>query len=118
MQYSVPQVQRKIWVAATNACDQIVLERLDGLFGRVGVMQLERGELEGDSFFLHEGLESCVAFIVNILKNRSQALVGELGVEGGVVSQKFMFAVGLQRFRDYGISLIIVQDHGLLADPT
>ena len=72
-------MQRKIWVAAANPCDQMVLERLDGPFGRVGEMQVGRGELEGESLFLHEGLKSCGAFIVKRLKNGSQALVSELG---------------------------------------
>ena len=51
-------MQRKIWFAAANTCDQMVLERLDGPFVSVGAMQVGQGELEGDSFFLHEGLES------------------------------------------------------------
>ena len=81
-------------------------------------MQVGWGELEGDSFFLHEGLESCGAFIVKSLENGSQDSVGELGVEGGVGSDDFMFAAGLQWFWDYGIAVIIVQDHDVLAAPT
>ena len=115
---SVPQVQWKIWVAAANTCDQIVLERLDGPFSSVGSMQLGRGELEGDSLFSHEGLESCGVFIVESLENGSQALVGELGVKGSVGSDKFMFAAGLQWFWEYDIAVIIVQDHDVLAAPT
>ena len=68
---------------------------MDSPLDSVGTMQEGRGELEGDSFFLHEGLESCGAFS---LENESQALVGELGVEGGVGSDKIMFAAGLQWF--------------------
>ena len=62
-------MQRKVWVAAANTCDQMVLERLDEPFGRVVVMQVGRGELEGDSFFLHEGIESYSSFIVKSLEN-------------------------------------------------
>ena len=47
----------------------MVLERLDGPFGSVGETQVGRGDLEGDSFFFHEGLESCETFIVNSLEN-------------------------------------------------
>ena len=96
----------------------MVLERLDGPLGSVGAMQVGRGELEVDSSFSHEGLESCAAFIVNSLKNGSQALVGELGVDGGVGSHKFMFSAGLQWFWYYGIAVIIVQDHDVLASTT
>ena len=111
-------MQRKIWVAAVNTCDQMVLERLDGPFGSVGAMQVGWGELKGESFFLHEGLESFGAFIVKSLENGSQASFGELGVEGGVGSDDFMFAAGLQWFWDYGIVVIIVQDHDVLSTPT
>ena len=93
------------------------LELLDGPFSSVGAMQVGRGELEGDSFFSHEGLESCRAFIVKSLENGSQALVGELGVKGRVGSDEFMFAAGLQWFWDYGIAVIIVQDHDVSAAP-
>ena len=96
----------------------MVLERLDGPFVSVGTMQVGRGELEGDSLFSHEGLESCGVFIVESLENGSQALVGELGVEGGVGSHKSMFTVGLQWFWDYGIAVIIVQYHDVLAATT
>ena len=95
----------------------MILERLDGPFGSVGVMQVGKGELERDSFVSHEGLESCGAFIVKILVNGLQASFGELGVEGGVGSHEFMFTAGLQWFWDYGIAVIIVQDHDVLADP-
>ena len=78
-------------------------------------MQLGRGELEGDSLFLHEGIDSCGAFIVQSLKNGLQSEVGELGVEGRVGSDEFMFAAGLQWFWDYVISVIIVQDHGVFS---
>ena len=81
-------------------------------------MQIGRGELEGDFFFLHEGLETCEAFIVKSLESGLQALVSELGVEGGVGSDKFMFAAGLQWLWDYGIDVIIIQDHDVLATPT
>ena len=111
-------MQRIIWVAGANTCDQMVLERLDGRFGIVGVMQVGRGKLEGDSLFLHEGLESCGASIVKSLENGLQALVGKLVVEGGVGLHKFMFAAGLQWFWDYGVAVIIVQDHDVLAGPT
>ena len=76
-------------------------------------MQVGRGELEGDSLFLHEGIDSYGAFIVQSLKNGLQSEVGELGVEGRVGSDEFMFAAGLQWFWDYVISVIIVQDHGV-----
>ena len=101
-------MQRKIRVAASNTCDQIFLEGLNGPFGSVGAMQVGRRELEGDSFFSHEGLEYCRAFIVKSLENGSQASVGELGVEGGVGLHEFMFALGLQWFWDYVISVIIL----------
>ena len=96
----------------------MVLERLDGPFVSVGTMQVGQGELEGDSFFSHEGLESYGAFIVQSLENGLQAAVGELGVEGGVRSDEFRFAAGLQWFWDYGIAAIIVQDHDVFAAPT
>ena len=81
-------------------------------------MQVGRGELKGDSFFSHESLESCGPFIVKSLENGSQASIGELSVEGGVRWEEFMFAAGLQWFWDYGIAVIIVQDHDVLAAPT
>ena len=58
----------------------MVLERLDGPLRSVGAIQVGRGELEGDFFFSHEGIESCGAFIFKSLENGSQALVGELDV--------------------------------------
>ena len=61
---------------------------------------------------------SHAAFIVNSLKNGSQASVGEIGVEGSVGSHEFMFAARLQWFWDYGIAVIIVQEHAILAAPT
>ena len=76
----------------------MVLERLDGPFGSVGVMQVGWGKLEGDSFFSHVGLESCREFIVKSLENGSQASVGYIGVEGGVGLDEFMFAVVFQCF--------------------
>ena len=93
----------------------MVLEHLDGPFGSVGAMQVGRGYLQGESLFLHESLDSCGAVIVKSLENGSQASVGELSVEGGVGSDDFMFAAGLQWFWDYGIAVIIVQDHDVLA---
>ena len=44
-----PTDAAEIWVAAANTCNQIFLERLDGLLGCFGAMQVGRGELEGDS---------------------------------------------------------------------
>ena len=58
----------------------MVFKRLGGPFFSIGVMQVGRSKLEGDSFFLHEGLVSCGAFIVKRLKNGSQASVGEPGL--------------------------------------
>ena len=89
-------MQRQIWVAAANNYDQMILEHLDSSFGSIGAMQVGQVDLEGDYFFLHEGLESCGAFNVKSLENGSQASVGELGVEGGVGSDEFIFAAGLQ----------------------
>ena len=73
-------MQRNIWFTSANPCDQTVVELLDGPFGSIGAMQVGRGEMEGDSFFFHEVLESCGAFIVRRLQNGLQASVGELGV--------------------------------------
>ena len=47
----------------------MALERLDGPFSSVGAMQVEQGDLEGNYFFLYEGLESCGEFIVKSLEN-------------------------------------------------
>ena len=93
----------------------MVLERLDGPFGSVGAMQVGRGKLEGDSLFLHKGFDSCRAFIVKSLENGLQASVGDIGMEGGVGSDEFMFAAGIQWFWDYGFAAIIVQDNDVLA---
>ena len=61
-------------------------------------MQVGRGELEGDSIFSHEGLESWGALIVQSLENGLQSAVGGIGVEGGVGLDKFMFAAVFQWF--------------------
>ena len=96
----------------------MVLEGLDGPFGSIGALQVGRGELEGESLFSHEGLESCVVFIVKRLKILSSESTAQRCVEGGVGLHNFMFAAGLQWFWNYGIAVIIVQDHDLLAAPT
>ena len=111
-------MQRKIWVASDNTCNQMVLERLDVPFGRVGAMQVGWGDLEGDSFFLHESLESCGAFIVKRLKYGLQASVGELSELDRIGLHELIFAAGFQWFKDYGIAVIIIQDHAVLATTT
>ena len=42
-------------------------------------------------------------------------MVDKLGVEGGVCSDEFMFAAGLQWFWDYDITVIIVHDQDVIA---
>ena len=64
---------------------------------------------------MHEGIESCGAFS---LESGLKASVGELGVESGVGSDEFIFAAGLQWLWDYGIAVIIVREHDVLAAPT
>ena len=47
-------MERKIWVTAAEACDQMIFECLDGALISVSVMKFGQGKLEGDTFLSHE----------------------------------------------------------------
>ena len=48
-------MDKKIWVAPAEACDQMIFECLDGALSRVSATNVGRGKLEGDTFLFHEG---------------------------------------------------------------
>ena len=88
----IPQVHRNFRVAAADTGNQVVLEGLDCTFGSVYAMQMWRGELESYTFLAHEGFQSGWSFIVQSLKKRAQSTGCELGMQGGVRSNEFVFA--------------------------
>ena len=45
----VPEMQMQVGVATTEAGDEVILAGLDGAFGGVGAMQVQRNELEIDA---------------------------------------------------------------------
>ena len=66
---SVPQTERKIWVAAAEVCYQMIFECLNGALSSVSKMNIGWGDLEGDTFLFQEGFYSCRALIFQGFKN-------------------------------------------------
>ena len=46
---AVPEMQVKVGVATTEAGDKVILVGLDGAFGGVGAMKVQRNDLELDA---------------------------------------------------------------------
>jgi hypothetical protein len=53
----VPEIERKVWMSAAEAGDEVVLEGLDGSFGPVATVEASGGELVFNSFVGHEVFE-------------------------------------------------------------
>jgi hypothetical protein len=60
-------VQRKIFVNATQAGDEVIFERSNGTFGSVATMNARWGKLEVNFFLAHELFEWFSAFVVEAL---------------------------------------------------
>ena len=73
-------MERKFWVTAAEACNQMIFETLDGALISVSEMKVRRGELEGDTFMFHQGFYSFRAPVVKGLKNRAQTSSSQLRV--------------------------------------
>jgi hypothetical protein len=61
---ATPQMERKVFVGAAEAGDEVFFERSDGPFGGVGAMDVWRNELKIDVFFEEVFLEEGRCLIV------------------------------------------------------
>ena len=84
-------MQREVWVAATQAGDEVILVCLDCSFCDVGVMKVWGHELKLDTGLAWKLFEAARALIVHHLVLGGEAAVRELGVEDAGGSYEFAF---------------------------
>ena len=85
-------MNRKSWITAAEAVDQVILVSLDRSFGGVGSMEVRGDKLEIDALLMNEPLQAGKALIVQHLEERAETAVTEVGVEDLVVTDKFLRA--------------------------
>jgi hypothetical protein len=97
--------------ASAEYTDHVVLERLDGLFGKVATMVIG-----GDKFVCHLGefnlglvRKQCLA--VEYLVPRDDAASGHLRECGTVGESEFTLAVVLEGLAPAGVGVHMVEDH-------
>jgi len=61
---SIPQVQRKNFICATEDGDKMVFECLYGFLGNIATMVVRRDQLERHLVVFDDGFQFCRAFIV------------------------------------------------------
>ena len=66
-------MEGKVWVGATEASNQVVLERANGPFSSVAAVDSRRCELEIDCFVGHEFFKDGGAFIVEAVELGAKA---------------------------------------------
>ena len=108
-------MNRKVWVTAAEAGDQVVLVGLDCSFGGAGAMEVRGGKLEIDALLMHEPLQADRAFIIHNLEERADTAVTEVGVEDLIGTAKFLRAALLEGFNQDGIAVMVKEDHEVFA---
>ena len=84
-------MQREVWVAASQAGDEVILVSLDCSFCGVGAMKVWGHELKIDTCLTWKRFEAARAIIVQNLVLGGEAAVGEVGVEDTGGSYEFAF---------------------------
>ena len=111
----VPEMQVKVRVATAETGDEVILVGLDGAFGSVGVMQVRRNKLEINARIAQKCFETAGAFIVKHLVLRGEAAGGKVGVQDASGSDEFAFVTRGEWFRQDSVTVMVVQDHEVLA---
>ena len=107
-------MQRKSWVGAAQASNEVVFPDADGSLGGICAMHMRRDELIIHSFGFHELLEACWTFVVKLLEKWAEAACGKFGVQLGVGSHKFVFTAGFEGLGQNVIAVVVVDDHDVL----
>jgi hypothetical protein len=81
-------------------------------------MNVWRNELEGDVVVGHELFQFTRSLVVESLESGFKATFGELGVNGSVCSQEFVFCARGERFGDDGIGIVGVHNQNVLVAAT
>ena len=96
----------------------MVLVGGDGAFRGIGAVQVRWNELEGDAGVSHDLFEAGWALVVKHLKVRRKTTVGEVSVEVRVRANKLVLAAQFEWLCNYGITVIVVEDHKVFAAAT
>ena len=115
---AIPKVQHKNRVTAGDACNQVVLECMDGALMRVCLVQVGGYKLKCDSLTAHIILEARWTFNVKHLELEPKAPIGELGVEDGLGSDELCFTLRFYQLGDDCIAVMVIEDHEVLAAAT
>ena len=108
-------MNRKVWVTAAEAGDQVILVSLDRSLVSVGVMEVWGYKLIVDALLMHGMLQAGEEFIVHNMEERAEATVTEMGVEDLVGTAKFLYTALLQGLNQDGIAVMVKEDHELFA---
>ena len=114
----IAQVQHKIRVTAGGASNQVVLEGLHSALSRVSSVQVGGYKLKYDSLAVHIILEARWTFVVKHVELGAKAPIGELGMEDRVGSDKLCFTSRFYRLRYDSITVMVIEDHEVLAAAT
>ena len=115
---AIPQVQQKTRITAGDASNQVVLEVLDSALSRVCSVQVGGYKRKSDSLAAHIILEASWTFVVKHLDLGAKASIGELVMEDGVGSDEICFTSRFYRLGDDCITVMVIEDHKVLAAAT
>ena len=78
-------------------------------------MEVRGGKMKVDALLVYELFQAGGALIIQNMEERAEAAVTEVGVEYLVDTAKFLWSAWLKGFDQYGISVMVKEDHEVFA---
>jgi hypothetical protein len=103
-------VERKVFVGAAQAGDEVIFERANGAFGSVSAVDVRWSELVVDVDAGHELLESGGCFVVELLELWFESALGQESMGSFVGGENFRAGFALHGFNENGVAVVVVKD--------
>jgi hypothetical protein len=112
----IPQVEREVFVNASKASNEVILEGADGAFGGIAAVDTGWGELEIIFFFIDELVFQGIGalMIVETLEAGTQAGGAKFGIEGLKSGKDGGACAVFDRFGEDAVAVIIVHNDQII----
>ena len=118
MNQPTPQVHWKVGVNAGEASNEMALPSVDGLFRGIGAVHVRGRQLKGGARLDDGAFEGASAFIVQYVQGGAMTTVAQVRLKGGEGMQELGLASGLDRFRQDGGRVKVIDNHDVLGAAT
>ena len=104
-------MERKIRITRSQAGDEVVLERAKSAFGGISAMNVGGCQLDVDLLIVFHILTQCFArFIIQTMQFRRRTCFGEAFEKGLVCADDLWACTVFERFKEDGVSIIVVEE--------